>query len=183
MAGGSGGSILLRADQGATIYPGAVVSAIGLDYPGSLVPQGLGRGGPGIIRIDSWASPPAMLGTIDPPATVVTLPYLHMPSPPQLGSPWQLDVFAPEGAPTFAAVSLVPTAGTQTPFGILSIDLTLAAVFGVAIPQPSHDPMASVSMPIPNASAFLGLPLAAQALVVPLTLAPRLTNAITTAIQ
>jgi hypothetical protein len=43
--------------------------------------------------------------------------------------------------------------------------------------------MASVSMPIPNAPAFLGLPLAAQALVVPQALAPRLTNAITTAIQ
>jgi hypothetical protein len=182
-AGGSGGSILLRADQGLTIHPGASVSAIGLDYPGSLVPQGLGRGGPGIIRIDSWASPPVILGTIDPPATVLTLPHLHVPSPPQLGIPWRLDVLAPEGAPTFVAVSLVPTAGTQTPFGILSIDLTLAAVLGVAIPQPSHDPMASVTMPIPNMPAFLALPLAAQALVVPQTLAPRLTNAVTTAIQ
>lgn len=182
-AGGSGGSILLRADQGLTIHPGASVSAIGLDYPGSLVPQGLGRGGPGIIRIDSWASPPVILGTIDPPATVLTLPHLHVPSPPQLGNPWRLDVLAPEGAPTFVAVSLVPTAGTQTPFGILSIDLTLAAVLGVAIPQPSHDPMASVTMPIPNMPAFLALPLAAQALVVPQTLAPRLTNAVTTAIQ
>ena len=135
------------------------------------------------IPIDSWASPPVLLGTIDPPPTVLTLPHLHVPSPPQLGSPWRLDVLAPEGAPTFVAVSLVPTAGTQTPFGILSIDLTLAAVLGVAIPQPSHDPMASVTMPIPNAPAFLALPLAAQALVVPQTLAPRLTNAVSTAIQ
>ncbi len=182
-AGGSGGSILLRADQGLTIHPGASVSAIGLDYPGSLVPQGLGRGGPGIIRIDSWASPPVILGTIDPPPTVLTLPHLHVPSPPQLGIPWRLDVLAPEGAPTFVAVSLVPTAGTQTPFGILSIDLTLAAVLGVAIPQPSHDPIASVTMPIPNVPAFLALPLAAQALVVPQALAPRLTNAVTAAIQ
>ncbi len=180
-AGGSGGSILLRADQAVTIHPGASISAMGLDHPGSYAPQG--RGGPGIIRIDSWASPPVILGTIDPPATVLTLPHLHVPSPPQLGIPWRLDVLAPEGAPTFVAVSLVPTAGTQTPFGILSIDLTLAAVLGVAIPQPSHDPMASVTMPIPNMPAFLALPLAAQALVVPQTLAPRLTNAVTTAIQ
>lgn len=180
-AGGSGGSILLRGGQGVTILPGASVSAIGLVQPSSLIPNG--TGGPGIIRIDSWASPPVILGTIDPPATVLTLPHLHVPSPPQLGIPWRLDVLAPEGAPTFVAVSLVPTAGTQTPFGILSIDLTLAAVLGVAIPQPSHDPMASVTMPIPNAPAFLALPLAAQALVVPQTLAPRLTNAVTTAIQ
>ncbi len=179
--GGSGGSILLRGDAGVHVFPGGSVTARGGTITNPINP--VINGAPGYVRLDAWGAPPIIQGTIDPPATVLELPHLRTTSPPQIGTTWSLDILAPQNAPVFVSGSLLPVAGTPTPFGPLGIDLSVAASLGVSVPQPSHDPIASMPMAIPNAPALIGLSLWAQGIAVPQALAPRLTNTVAVTVQ
>ena len=173
--GGSGGSILLRGAGGVTILPGGSVTARGGTalnaHPTTL-------GAPGYVRLDAWGAPPVIQGTIDPPPTALELPHLRAQSPPQIGATWILDVLAPENSPIFVAASLQAGPGTTTPFGVLGLDLPTSASLAVVVPQPSHDPIASVPWPVPNAPVLIGLQLWVQAFAVPPALPPRLSNTV-----
>ena len=122
-------------------------------------------------------------GTVIPAPTVLTLPHLRTQSPPQIGTTWILDVLAPENAPIILAVSLQAGPGTITPFGVLGINLSMSASLALTVAQPSHDPIAGVPLPVPNAPVLIGLPLWVQGLVVPQTLPPRLTNTLATVVH
>lgn len=177
---GSGGSILLRGDAGVIVHPGGSVTARGGAYHND---PPVTFGGPGYIRIDSWGAPPLVQGTVAPPATQLELPYLRCQSAPQVGHTWVLDVFAPENSPIFLSASLQPAPGTPTPFGPLGIDLQSAAGLALTVPQPGHDPYASVPMPVPQAPALIGLALWLQGFAIPPSLPPRLTNTLAAVVQ
>jgi hypothetical protein len=183
----SGGSILLRARAGLFVHPtGSVTARGGPSAPLSTFQWPLPyvrSGEPGIVRLDAWGAPPSILGTVDPPATVLELPHLIAPAPPQIGRGFRLDILAPDGSLLFLAVALQPGPGTPTPFGLLGIDPTTAATLGVAMPQPGHDPISSLSMGVPNAPALIGLGLWLQGFAAAPTLPPRLTNAVAAVVQ
>ena len=181
-SGGSGGSILLRGNGGVLVQPTGSVTALGGVSTGTTPPP-VANGAPGYIRLDAWGAAPVILGTVNPPPTVLTLPFLRVPSPPQIGSLWTLDVHAPDGAPVFVSVSLQPVPGTPTPFGLLGIDLSFAASLGVSVAPSSHDPVAHAALAVPNAPVFIGLSLWAQGLVVPPALPARLTNTVAVTVQ
>ncbi len=181
-SGGSGGSILLRGNGGVLVQPTGSVTARGGVSTGTTPPP-VANGAPGYIRLDAWGAAPVILGTSNPPPTVLTLPFLRVPSPPQIGSLWTLDVHAPDGAPVFVSVSLQPVPGTPTPFGLLGIDPSFAASLGVSVAQSSHDPVAHAALAVPNAPVFIGLSLWAQGLVVPPALPARLTNTVAVTVQ
>jgi len=173
---GSGGSILLRGAAGVTVLPNGSVTALSGSYIFQPTPPPITFGAPGYVRLDAYGAAPVIQGTVNPAPTVLALPHLRTQSPPQIGSTWILDVLAPENAPIFLAVSLQPAPGTPTPFGPLGIDLALAAGLALTVAQPSHDPIAGVPLPVPNAPALIGLQLWVQGFVVPQNLPPRLTN-------
>jgi hypothetical protein len=177
--GGSGGSVLLRSSAGITIRPGATVDARG----GWGMSSGTTYGDPGYIRFDAWASQPIVQGTVNPVPLVLELPHLRTQSPPSIGTAWILDIFAPENAPVYLAASPAPGNGASTPFGLLGIDLATASSLVVAAPQPSHDPVTSVTWTIPNAPSLIGLSLWVQALTAPNALPARLTNTIQAVVQ
>ena len=185
-SGGSGGSILLRGDDGVVVHPGASVTARGgggLPAPAPWPPE-MSNGAPGYVRLDAWGTAPVIQGTIDPPPTVLELPHLRSASPPTIGVAWTLDVFAPEGAWVYVAASLAPASGSpMTPFGPLGLDLATTADLGTTFPQPSHDPVASVTYPIPNTATLIGFPLWVQAIAVPPGLSARLTNTLAVVVQ
>jgi hypothetical protein len=175
-SGGSGGSILLRGDAGVSVLPGGTVTARGGRW--MLTPPDRSIGAPGYVRLDTWGATPDVQGTVAPVPTVLELPHLRTQSPPQIGTTWILDVFAPENAPIFVSASLQAGPGTATPFGILGIDAATAAGIALVVAQPSHDPMASVQWAVPNAPVLIGLALWVQAFAIPAALPPRLTNAL-----
>jgi hypothetical protein len=185
VAGGSGGSVLLRGGAGVTLLPGGTVTAIGGIGPTAPPPWPplMSFGAPGYVRLDAWGAPPNVQGTIDPEPTVLELPYLRMRSHPRIGTTWNLDVFAPENAPVFVAASPTPGIGTPTPFGPLGLDLATAAFVALVVAQPSHDPFASVPWAIPNAPPLVGSGVWVQALAVPAALPARLTNTLATSVQ
>jgi hypothetical protein len=182
-SGGSGGSILLRGAGGVVVHPGGRVTASVIPYPGLPAPPPQANGGPGYIRLDAWGAPPVVQGLVDPPALVLELPHLRTQSPPRLGTTWLLDVFAPESSPTFVAVSLLAGPGTATVFGPLGIDLATASAMALTVPQPGHDPFASLPLAVPNAPVLVGLQLWAQSFVLPPNLPPRLSNTVTAVVQ
>ena len=141
------------------------------------------NGAPGIIRIDAYGALPVIQGTVDPAPTVLELPHLRTQSPPQVGTTWILDVLAPESAPIVVAVSLQAGPGTQTPFGVLGIDLATSASLALTVAQPSHDPIAGLSLPVPAMPSLIGLPLWVQGFVAPTGLPARLTNTLATSIR
>lgn len=173
--GGSGGSVLLRGAGGVTVFPSGSVTARGGAYFNAH-PTTLGA--PGYVRLDAWGTAPDIQGTIDPPPTALELPHLRAQAPPQIGATWMLDVLAPENSPVFVAASLAAGPGTATPFGVLGLDLLTSASLAVVVPQPSHDPLASVPWPVPNAPVLIGLQLWVQAFAVPQALPPRLSNTV-----
>jgi hypothetical protein len=177
-AGGSGGSILLRAEQGVTLHPGSRVSAVG------------GQGGQphlngdiGFVRIDAWGARPVLQGTVSPTPTVLQLPHLRSASLPVIGTSWRLEMYAPANAPCFVAAALLPALGTPTPFGALGIDLNTAATLAVVSAPAGHDPHAVIPWQIPNAAPLVGISLWLQGLCVPGHLAPRLSNTLPTTIR
>lgn len=180
-SGGSGGSILLRGDQGVQVMPGGSVTARGGAYPIWEPPQTYGA--PGYLRLDTYGAQPLVQGTVDPAPTVVELPHLRTQSPPQTGRSWILDVLAPENAPVFLAIALRPISATATPYGPLGIYLPMASTLAMTVPQPGHDPIAGVPLPVPAAPVLVGLGLWVQGLVVPPNLPPRLTNTLSAVVQ
>jgi hypothetical protein len=182
-SGGSGGSILLRGDAGVTVWPSGSVTARGGRYFNLPAPPPITNGAPGIIRLDAYAAPPVVQGTVDPAPTVLALPHLRAQSPLQVGTTWILDVLAPENAPIVVAGSLRAGPGSVTPFGPLGIDLALASSLALTVAQPGHDPIASVPLAVPNVPALVGLPLWFQGFVAPSTLPARLTNTLATVVQ
>jgi len=183
----SGGSILLRGGIGLVVHPTGSVTARGgpsaplapFEWPWPYARSGEA----GIIRLDAWGAPPVIQGTVDPPATVLELPHLISYSPPQIGHSWGLGILAPDGSPLFLAVALQPGPGTPTPFGLLGIDPMTAATLTVAMSLPSHDPIANVSIGVPNAPTLIGLALWLQGFAVAPSLPPRLTNAVMAVVQ
>jgi hypothetical protein len=184
-AGGSGGSLPVRGGAGVTVLPGGTVTARGGMAPTAPppFPPLMSIGAPGYIRLDAWGAPPSLQGTVTPAPTVLELPYLRQRSDPRIGTTWNLDVFAPENAPVFVAASPTPGSGTPTPFGPLGLDLATAAFVALVVAQPSHDPVANVPWPIPNAPALVGLSVWIQALAVPTVLPARLTNTLAAVVQ
>ena len=71
----------------------------------------------------------------------------------------------------------------STPFGPLGLDLATANFIALAVAQPSHDPVASVPITVPNAQVLVGLPLWIQGLAVPPVLAARFTNTLAAVVQ
>lgn len=183
-SGGSGGSIMLRGDAGVAVLPGGSVTARG--GPGILWlppwPGQFSTGAPGYVRLDAWGTVPVIQGTVDPAPTVLELPYLRSQSPPTIGTTWILDVFAPDTAWVYVAASLAPGSVT-TPFGSLGLDLGTTAGIALTVPQPGHDPVASVQWPIPNAPALVGFAMWIQAIAVPPNLPARLTNTLAVVVQ
>lgn len=180
--GGSGGSILLRGDAGVQVFPTGSVTARGgtIAIPNYVQTNGA----PGYVRIDAWGAQPVLQGTVDPAPAVFQMPYLRTGSVLRIGTTWLLDVYAPANAPVFVGVSLQAlSTHAATPYGLLGLDLSVAATLGVAAAQPSHDPVATLSMAIPNVPALIGFALYSQGIVVPQALAPRLTNTIGAVIQ
>jgi hypothetical protein len=173
--GGSGGSILLRGDGGVTVLPGGMVTAQG-GWNYSMPPATYGSYG--YVRLDAWAQAPIVQGAVVPTPTIVTLPHLRTQSPPRIGTTWLLDVLAPENAPAFLAASFYPGRGRWTPFGSLDLDLGAAVGIAVVVPQPGHDPIATVPWPIPNDASLVGLSLFVQGFVFPQLQPPRLTNSL-----
>lgn len=184
LAGGSGGSILLRGDAGVVVLPGGSVTARGgAGFPAPPPwPLAFSVGERGFVRLDAWGTPPVILGTVDPTATVLELPYLRALSPPRIGTTWTIDVFAPETAWVYVAAALAP-GSVATPFGPLGLDLTVTAGIALTVPQPSHDAFATVPWRIPNSPTLIGLPLWVQAIAVPPTLPARLTNTLAVVVQ
>jgi hypothetical protein len=184
-AGGSGGSVLLRGDAGLTVMPSGSVTARGGTAPLAAAPwpPQMSFGAPGYIRLDAWGAPPLIQGTVDPAPAVIELPYLRSQSPLAIGTTWTLNVFAPDTAWVYVVASLGPGGNIPTPFGPLGVDLVTAAGIGLTVPQPSHDPVANVQWPIPNVPAAVGLGLWVQALAVPATLPPRVTNTLAVTVQ
>ncbi|MCA8973380.1 MAG: hypothetical protein KDC98_01595 [Planctomycetes bacterium] len=178
--GGSGGSILLSGAGGVTILPTGRVTARGGT---ALNAHPTTVGAPGYIRLDAWGTAPIIQGTVDPPPTTLELPHLRARTQLRIGSTWLLDVLAPENAPIYVAASLLPGPGTPTPFGSLGLDLPTAANLAVTSAQPSHDPIATVPWPVPNAPFLIGLQLWVQALAIPPTLPPRLSNTLHATVQ
>lgn len=187
LAGGSGGSILLRGEAGVAVMPGGSVTARGgPGYPPpSPYPFTFSDGEPGFIRLDSWGVPPMIAGVVDPPPTVLELPYLRMATPPTYGTTWIFHVYAPVSSWVFVAAALAPASGSpMTPFGPLGLDLAgMAGILTLSVPLPSHDPSASVLWPIPQSSALQGLGVWIQALAAPPGLPPRLTNTLSVVVQ
>jgi hypothetical protein len=185
LSGGSGGSILLRGDAGVTVLPGGWVDAFaGLGFPPPPSwPLTFSDGAHGFVRLDAWGASPVIQGTVVPTPTVLELPHLRALSPPAIGTMWNFDVFAPDTAWVYVAASLVPGTGAPTPFGPLGLDLATTAGIAQAFPQASHDPVASMSWPIPNAPALVGLPLWVQAIALPPNLPARLTNTLAVVVQ
>jgi len=185
-AGGSGGSILLRGAAGVSVLPTGFVTSRGwpTQYPpGSWSPQ-VAYGAPGYVRLDAWGSPPSIQGTVDPPPTALELPHLRTQISPRIGMSWQCEVFAPENAAVFVAVSGTQGTGTPTPFGPLGIDGPSATILAyAAITPPGHDPFVSVSTPVPNVPALVGLTFWVQALAAPPALPARLSNTISVVVQ
>lgn len=103
---------------------------------------------------------------------------------PAIGSMWPVEVLAPDNTLVFLAASLQPGSGAPTPFGSLQVDLPNAVTVATAVDPPgSHDPQATLSVPIPNAPHLLGTQVWVQALAAPPSLAPRLTNGILAVVQ
>jgi hypothetical protein len=177
IAGGSGGSILLRGDAGVHVLPGGRVTAVGgIGFPPPPPWQMQTDGSPGYIRLDAWGAPPVVQGSFRPLPTVLELPYLRSLTQPQVGTTWLLHVHAPENSPVFVAASLQAGPGTMTPFGSLGLDLGTTANVALVVTPSDHDPMATAPWPVPNVPALIGLGLWVQAIAVPPTLPPRLTN-------
>jgi hypothetical protein len=170
---GSSGSVLLRG------HGGNVVRLGGRFFAGRNTSQG------GFVRMDAWGQRPFLYGISDsPPPTMLELPHLYAPTPPRLGTVWEVAVFAPENTLVFLAASLQAGPGTPTPFGRLHLDQATAATVDTAVvPTGSHDPYATIAWLIPNRPALLGLQLWLQGFAAPTALAPRLTNGLLTAVQ
>jgi len=178
--GGSGGSILLRSASAVTVFPTGRVTARGGSAQGS---PAVSIGAPGYVRIDAYANPPRLQGTVAPTPTVLELPHLHRESPPQIGTTWSVNALAPENSPVFVSAALQPAPGTPTPFGPLGIHLPLSFTLAMLVTQPGHDPIASLPLPIPNSQGLRGQSLWLQALAVPPNLPPRLTNTLAVIVQ
>jgi hypothetical protein len=180
-AGGSGGSILLRGDAGVHIRPGGSVTARG--GPAAtppFLPMSVGQDG--YIRFDSWATPPLIQGTVNPPPIVVSLPHLRAPSQPTIGTTWTVEVYAPDTGPVYVAAALAP-ANVPTIFGTVGLDLTTAAGIAFATPTPSHDPLILVQWPIPNTPSLVGFAMWLQAIAAPQNLNPWVSNTIAVVVQ
>jgi hypothetical protein len=184
IAGGSGGSILLRGDAGVQVMPGASITARGGLAAPALPPYqpNYTIGAPGYIRFDAWGARPVIQGTIDPPPTTLELPHLRSSSQPAIGTNWGMDVFAPEGSWVYVAAAAAP-GNIMTQFGILGIDLAVAAGIAQSTAQPSHDPFVSMQWAIPNVPQAVGLPLWIQAIALPPGLPARLTNTLAVTVQ
>jgi hypothetical protein len=178
--GGSGGSILLRSASAVTVFPTGRVTARGGSVQGS---PAVSIGAPGYVRIDAYANPPRLQGTVAPTPTVLELPHLHREAPPQIGTTWSVNALAPENTPVFVCAALQPAPGTPTPFGPLGIHLPLAFTLAMLVTQTGHDPIASLPLPIPNNQGLRGQALWLQALAVPPNLPPRLTNTMAVVVQ
>ena len=63
----------------------------------------------------------------------------------------------------------------MTQFGPLGLDLATTAGLGLTVPQPSHDPVASVQCQIPNSPGLIGFAMWIQAIAVLPSLPARLT--------
>ena len=145
---GSGGSILLRGNQGLTVAPTGTVRAL---------PEG-------IIRLDNYGTAPQVLGTVQPPATVVQQPDLAEVQAPILGGTWELRTIAPRGDVVFLAASFQPGSGSNA-YGTYGIDLGNAITFTVvAAPTTGHDPIGTFQLPVPNVPQLAGLDLWVQGL-------------------
>jgi hypothetical protein len=182
-SGGSGGSILLRGNGGVNLLPGGRVTAQGATGFVPPWPPQMSSGAAGYIRLDAWGAPPLIQGTVTPAPTVIELPYLRSLSQPHIGTTWTLNLFTLDNAPVFLAASLTAGNGTSTPFGPLGLDLATANFIALAVAQPSHDPVASVPIAVPNAQVLVGLSLWIQGLAVPPVLAARLTNTLAAVVQ
>jgi hypothetical protein len=171
--GGSAGSLLLRGGAGTSILSGGQLLA------------GPASANGGYVRLDAWGALPLVQGSILAPApTLLELPHLRAAYPPHIGTTWSLDVFAPANTFVVLAASLLPGAGTPTPFGTLGIDLSNAATVATAVsPAGSHDPYATIPLPIPNNPNLVGLSLYMQGIALPTGLAARLTNTVLATMQ
>jgi len=165
------------------VSPSGRVTARGGTGTGSVADPPITNGAPGYIRRDSWGTRPMTLGTIDPTATVLMLPYRHAISPPAIGSTWMVDVYAPENTPVFVSTSLRAGPYTPTPFGMFYLDPPTSAGLTLVMTQPGHDPAAHVHWLLPNAPTLIGLVLWVQAFAVPPALPPRLSNLLPVTIQ
>ncbi len=186
VAGGSGGSILLRGDGGVTVLPGGTVTALGGPAPIASPPWPPLRsiGEPGYVRLDAWGMAPLIQGAVAPTPTVLELPHLRSLSQPRIGTTWICEVFAPEAVPIFVAASPTPGSGAPTPFGPLGIDLPSASILAyAAVTPPGHDPFVSVPTPVPNTPALVGAQAWIQALAFPPALPARLSNTLAVAVQ
>ena len=83
----------------------------------------------------------------------------------------------------YVAASTGPANGIPTPFGPLGLDLATSAGIALTVPQPSHDPFASVQWPIPNSAALVGFAMWVQAIAVPPNLPARLSDTLAVAVQ
>lgn len=184
LSGGSGGSILLRGDDGVIVFPsGSVTARGGLGSPQQWPwPVDFSDGARGLIRLDAWGDSPVIAGTVDPAPTVLALPHLRPQSRLAIGTTWTLAVFAPDTAWVYVAASSAP-ASVATPFGTLGLDLATTTEIALTVPQPSHDPVATVQWPIPNAPSLIGLALWVQAIAVPPNLSARLSNTLAVVVQ
>lgn len=169
---GSAGSLLLRGVGGTVIRPGGQLLA------------GPASASGGVVRLDAWGSLPLVQGPIvAPPPVVLALPHLRASSPPVIGTTWSIDVFAPASTFVFLAASTQGGASLPTPFGTLEIDLSTAAIIGVAPSGTGHDPNATIPWVIPHLPQLIGLQLWLQGLAWPAALPPRLTNTISATVQ
>jgi hypothetical protein len=164
---GSGGSILLRGMLGCSIAGGGRVTAM---------PEG-------IIRLDAYDLAPQVAGTVQPSPTIMRYPDLTETIAPVLGGTWQLRVAAPRGDGVFLAASFQPGSGTN-PYGTYGIDLNNAITFAVlGLPTTGHDPLATFTLPVPNAPQLIGLSLWVQGLDWYTAQLPRYTQTIATSIR
>lgn len=171
---GSGGSVLLRA-RSVVVHPSARLQA--------RTEPGYSRALPGYVRVDAYAQAPVLQGSFDPAPLSVTLPELIETSPPQLGSTWQLDVYAPRGDGVFLAASFIPGSATNN-YGSVGIDIATAITFAlVAVPAAGHDPRGVFQLSVPNDARLLGLPLWTAGLDWFTAAPPHYTNTVATVVQ
>ena len=173
---GGGGTIVLLADNSVNvtgkISANGEFSAAGgsimvrslkqLRVSGAIDAQGGGfwmlKGGDGFVRLDAYGDSPVITGTVLPAPTTLQMPALREATPLTIGTTWRLEANAVPADSVLFYASLNQINVPLPPLGILRIDPSLMFFLGVTtVPVLGHDPVATLSLAIPNAPGLRGL--------------------------
>ena len=173
---GSGGAILLRAINALDVS--GAVEALGVQF------LGMGSSA-GFVRLESYQTMPSLTGTVAPIPLAGQLPALHADDPSLATGSWRLQSPSLPGDVISFFISAAPASIPLPPAGTIEIDPRVGFhLAAVPVPAAGHDPIASLTLPVPMAPGLIGTPLYLQAFNFTSVIgSPRLTNSLMRTVQ